>query len=91
MQLRSRTCPQCGRPYLPLRDALLGAFVFFAFGLNGAALVGGVSWFLFDGENAKWIGMLIGSMAGGMIGIATISRKFKPPEGGEYCRCTDGA
>ena len=91
MQLKRRTCPQCGRPYLPFRDALLGAFVFFGFGLNGAAIVGGVLWYLFDGENAKWVGMLIGSMLGAVLGIVTISRKFKRVGGGEYCQCTDGA
>ncbi len=57
----------------------------------GAGIVGGMSWLLFEGENAKWIGILIGLMGGGLIGMKIISDKLKPPDGGEYCQCTDGA
>ena len=86
-----KVCQQCGLAYLPLHKALIAMIIFFGFGLICAVVGGGTMWVLVESENAKWIGILIGLMSGGIIGMIKVSDFLKPSEGGVYCQCTDGA
>ena len=86
-----KTCPACGRPYLPLYKAVYGTIILLCIGLSGAGVTGAVAWLVFKNENAAWFGALVGLLGGGLVGMIKMIKELKPAAGGEYCRCTDGA
>ena len=81
-------CGACRLPVMPWFKAIITLLGTLGISVAVGSTGGYAAWHVFHTQSAIGTGLLLGLVAGGVIGYKYTHRLQKTPDGGNYCNCS---